>query len=255
VIAFHGEPQLKAHVIQKMREHREADRLIQHFYWKNGRGCAVGCLLQDPYGGHERYETEFGIPRQLALLEDGIFECLDIQSAVAWPERFLEAIPVGADLSLVWPRFAVWMLVDPQHGIGYLLDDPSAAMAVSAVVDLYSRQISGDEPGSEEWEAALVAVAAIPDLVDSSIEVIALGGADVVEAGTIGIHAEIQAEYLLTLLRDPSGLCEYARRVDGLPESHFVAAEDRGILKHLQALRRDQSGSSVTTMGLDDHGY
>src|SRR5437868_1595752 len=102
MLAYHNEPQLKDCLIRTMRQHRELDRLIQRTYWSDGKGCAVGCLLKDPDGAHIRYEAEFGIPVQLAHLEDGLFEALPQEDAVLWPERFLAAIPVGADLSLIW---------------------------------------------------------------------------------------------------------------------------------------------------------
>ena len=41
----------------------------------------------------------------LAYLEDRIFQGLPEADAMAWPRRFSEAIPPGADLSMVGPRF------------------------------------------------------------------------------------------------------------------------------------------------------
>lgn len=121
LIAYHGDKQLKARTLRKVREHRKADRIIQGLYWAKQddgvfRGCAVGCLLEDPTGAHERYETEFGIPELLAHLEDGIFEALPPELAKDWPGRFMGAIRVGADLSRIWPQFAIWLMIDSQKG-------------------------------------------------------------------------------------------------------------------------------------------
>jgi hypothetical protein len=74
--AWHGDPQVKARALAKVAAHRAADELVRGTYWDGRRGSAVGCLLEDPEGGHARYETEFGIPRVLAWLEDRIFEGL-----------------------------------------------------------------------------------------------------------------------------------------------------------------------------------
>lgn len=116
MLAYHNDPELKRVTLAKIQAHREADRIIQGTYWGKlegaFRGCAVGCLLEDPKGGHYRYESEFGIPVQLAWLEDGIFESLPVEDSRVWPERFMDAITVGADLSGVWPRFATWLMVD-----------------------------------------------------------------------------------------------------------------------------------------------
>src|SRR5947207_14484647 len=112
--AFHGDPKIKAQYIRRVRLHRESDKLVKGKYRQNGKGCAVGCTVHS--GDHSAYERELGIPRIIARLEDGIFEGLPNGRAQAWPELFLDSIPVGSDLSLIWPKFAVWLLVDSAHG-------------------------------------------------------------------------------------------------------------------------------------------
>jgi hypothetical protein len=59
----------------------------------------------------------------LAHLEDTIFEGLPNAKAQAWPERFLDAIKVGSDLSLVGWQFLHWLLTDARAnpGITHLL--------------------------------------------------------------------------------------------------------------------------------------
>jgi hypothetical protein len=99
LIAFHGDPKLKAERIARVRAHREADNLIKGETGENGKGCAVWCTLNQY--SHAAYEHEMGIPRILARLEDGLFEKLTNKESQKWPEQFLEAIPVGADLATV----------------------------------------------------------------------------------------------------------------------------------------------------------
>ena len=120
--AYHGDPALKATALARMADHRAAERLVTGTYWDwtVGRGCAVGCLTHDPDGGHAEYPEMWGIPVELAWLEDGIFETLPLEDALAWPERFLAAIEPGADLSgvhgawseatdeVAWPE-AAWV--------------------------------------------------------------------------------------------------------------------------------------------------
>ncbi len=111
MLAYHSKPELKKHCINEMALHRKADTLLQGYgYWKNGKGCAVGCLVKG--SNHEAYETEFGIPQMLARLEDSIFEGLPTEEAKKWPERFLKAIKPGADLSLVGWQFLYWNLTE-----------------------------------------------------------------------------------------------------------------------------------------------
>src|SRR5205085_6017374 len=115
MIAFHGKVGIKRKYLARVRAHRKADELIKGTYWENGKGCAVGCTVHS--SRHENYETELGIPRSLARIEDGIFEGLANGEAKLWPEKFLSVIKTGADLSGVTDRFLHWLLVDPVDGV------------------------------------------------------------------------------------------------------------------------------------------
>ena len=74
LIAFHGDPSIKAKYLARIAAHRAADQLVRGATGQNGKGCAVWCTL-DKYE-HAAYETELGIPRSLARIEDGLFEYL-----------------------------------------------------------------------------------------------------------------------------------------------------------------------------------
>lgn len=157
LIAWHGNPELKDATIAEMRGHREAERLLQnHGYWKGGKGCAVGCLTKTEGGEHRKYEDLFGVPEHLAHLEDVVFEGLPKDDALAWPERFLASIPVGADLSMVWPRFALWMLADESSPMWRASrEDDRVAAAVDGVADLYREWVDvGVRPETDRWDAA-----------------------------------------------------------------------------------------------------
>src|ERR1019366_7921066 len=99
--AFHNDPAIKEKYLNRVRLHREADDLIRGIGWDGHRGCAIGCTLEKY--NHAAFETELGIPEQIARLEDGIFESLPINLAMAWPERVLSAIKPGANLAMVTP--------------------------------------------------------------------------------------------------------------------------------------------------------
>jgi hypothetical protein len=106
MLSYHGDPAIKAKYLTRVREHARLDHLVQGTGWDGGRGCAVGCTL-DAYD-HRRYPIELGLPEWLAHLEDRIFEELPWEDARTWPERFLNAIPVGADLEPVQWQQAIW---------------------------------------------------------------------------------------------------------------------------------------------------
>jgi hypothetical protein len=95
----------------------------------------------------------------LARLEDGIFERLPPAEARGWPLRFTRAIREGADLSLVWPRFAVFLLVDKEYGVVQFVNEKNR-LVVEAVAALYSRQIAGETVDREEFRQAADAAAA-----------------------------------------------------------------------------------------------
>lgn len=160
--AFHGQQSIKDRYLGRVREHRAAGEIVQEdIFWENGRGCAIGCTIHS--GDHSRYEEELGVPQVLAHVKDRAFDRLPSEDAQMWPEAFLAAIPVGADLSLVWPRFAVWLLIDPADGVFWSAPTGDGAAAIRTVAALYERVVAGDTPTTEEWKRAREAAANAAD--------------------------------------------------------------------------------------------
>ena len=95
--AFHNDQAIKDKYLNRVLEHQKTDEIIKGVYWQKGKGCAVGCTIHD--SDHSKYETELGIPRWMARLEDRIFEGLPNERAMLWPVEFLNAVNVGSDLS------------------------------------------------------------------------------------------------------------------------------------------------------------
>lgn len=124
----------KQELIERSREHRKAKRLAKgvvadfenddsgywsfedtDFLWEKkelefatGKAamCAVGCLatpldknkftnIPDDETGYSKLDQEFGIPREISVAADAIFETLPYEQAKYWPQRFSEALPVG----------------------------------------------------------------------------------------------------------------------------------------------------------------
>jgi len=143
-IAWNGDHDLKQRTVAQMRQHREAGRLIQNVYFAitaNGawRGCNIGCLAQSD--NHADVAELLNCPLQIPYLMDVIFECLPIDAARAWAVDNIEAIPVGADLTHVWPRIAVWLLTDAQYGAMQYAKSEQVRNAIQSVIDLYQRAI------------------------------------------------------------------------------------------------------------------
>src|SRR5688572_29874601 len=113
--AFHNDPKIKEKYLKRVKAHQAADEIIHGQYWEEGKGCAVGCTIHS--NKHASYEKELGIPEVLARLEDRIFEGMSNGHSKEWPVKFLSVIRTGADLSLVWPKFAVWLLANKKDGV------------------------------------------------------------------------------------------------------------------------------------------
>lgn len=139
--AFHGKQEIKDFYLARVRAHAAADEIIHGVYWEKGKGCAVGCTVHAP--DHLAYETELGIPNTLAGVEDSIFEALKIERAKLWPEQFLMAPNVGADLSLVWPKFAIWLLTDPVYGMLQFSRSVTAEKVIRDVADACQLVVEG----------------------------------------------------------------------------------------------------------------
>ena len=160
--AFKGKQSVKNKYVKRVKSHYESDEIVQGIYWENGKGCAVGCTLEYDNSGesiHQRMEDQLGVPRILARLEDKIFEGLDNGDAKKFPLEFLEAITPGADLSMVYPKFIVWLLKDKKDGVWqYARTD--GKRAITKVVKLYQRKILGEAIAESEWRAAAYAAEA-----------------------------------------------------------------------------------------------
>jgi hypothetical protein len=141
--AWHGDPELKARVVEKLKVHRAADALIQGVYQRidpnvaaGYRGCAIGCTLDlqksrdgfaeprpdnDDDSWHLEVERQYGIPRNVAGLIDDIFEELDQPEHADFAVDVIEAIPVGADLDGIWDRYFATRRVDADQEAAELI--------------------------------------------------------------------------------------------------------------------------------------
>ena len=204
--AFHGDSQIQARLIAQLRNHYERDEIVQGTYWQNGKGCAVGCTVHRADNPHALYPSLYGIPEQLAHLEDRIFEGLPNSQAKEFPLQFVMAISLAADLSLVWPRFAIWRLTDETHGVAQYANDTTRP-CILRIAELYEQVVQGQDVAQSEFREAA-------DAAEEAGAVEAAGAADAAEeawnaswatagaagAATTKAQFEIMAEKLLELL-------------------------------------------------------
>ena len=101
--------------------------------------------------------AEFGIPAELAYLECALYRRLPDTLARQWPERFVNAIPGGADLSDVADRLMLWLLRDEASPLMLDIDVAQRLwrdkFPLGKVADLFDRRVAGDSPDASEVEA------------------------------------------------------------------------------------------------------
>lgn len=190
MLSYHGKQEVKDFYLARVRAHAAADELIHGTYWQDGKGCAVGCTVHSD--DHAAYEAELGIPRILARLEDGIFEAMANGRSKQWPEQFLSAIKVGRDLSLVWPRFAVWLLTDKWHGVLRHAKTRKSKIVIQNVAEAYQSIVNGEKKETD-WSKLRTAAAAYDA---------AAADAYAASFSKRQEHREAQADKLLELLRN-----------------------------------------------------
>ena len=152
LIAYHGNSAEKDAILAQLARHRKADALVQGYgYWKDGKGCAVGCTIKS--GDHMQYEPQFGIPVAIARLEDAIFESLPVDLARQWPERLMNAVQPGQDLSRVHWHLMHWLLTDETVNSG--INHPLVKDAVRQCADIMATlKDGGTVSASAAWSAA-----------------------------------------------------------------------------------------------------
>ncbi|MEO6901566.1 MAG: hypothetical protein ABI241_00600 [Bacteroidia bacterium] len=157
LLAFHGQQEIKDKYLARLQAHYNADEIIKGKYWEDGKGCAVGCTVHS--SRHKDYEHELGIPMALARLEDRIFEGLPNADAKEFPIQFLTAINVGSELSLVWRKLMIYILIDETYGVIHLVKDLKIKKNIQNVADLFVESLT-QNISKERWLVAKKAAAA-----------------------------------------------------------------------------------------------
>lgn len=89
--------QQKEYWLKTMREHAEADRLIQGSWITDKddtgvfRGCFFGCAMQTMDEPIEKAADAMGVPYDVLALAEKIFEGLPESEATQWPVQFKDS--------------------------------------------------------------------------------------------------------------------------------------------------------------------
>ncbi len=109
---FFNDPKLKAALLTQLRDDQAADRFIQGTYTQGEgatfKGCFIGCLTRT--GDVTEVMRLFNLPIFVGTLGEYFFEALAADKAKELSVPYIEAIPVGVDVSLAWPMFALALM-------------------------------------------------------------------------------------------------------------------------------------------------
>lgn len=167
LFAYPGGAAQRDALLASLAEHRAADHIIKGQYWRDGKGCSVGCALVSlgeaaaaEAGDHALLGRLTGYGEQLQRLNDVLFEALPNDLAMDWPLRFAAAAQPGADLTLVPMQFThrtlarlleqSWIDVDLRTTVQPILDG-LAILATNTPLTA-AQQATGDKAAWEAWE-------------------------------------------------------------------------------------------------------
>ena len=92
------------------------------------------------------------VPAQVKFL---LAELDEHSSEKKLPRIALNALNDKTDYSMLWPKFAVWMLGDKKHGLINLPVTRKAKQAINEASDVYEMWVSsGARPVQAEWNSA-----------------------------------------------------------------------------------------------------
>jgi hypothetical protein len=106
--AYHNDQTIKENLINQLQAHYDADEIIKGVYWKDGKGCSIGCAIHSD--DHKLYEEKFNIPEWMAILQDSIFEGLPNDKAKEWPILFSKSINLGSNLENIKIPFLIFVI-------------------------------------------------------------------------------------------------------------------------------------------------
>jgi len=142
--AFFNSTELKNFVIEQLNNHKKLDQIRQGVYFVEGKGCHLGCLTHCNEHSQQAADYMFNIPIKVAYLIESVFEGLEAGQAEEWVTNSIQAIPVGADLSLVHHKLAYWLL-GPDSPASEGLRHDLVKSAIEEVRRLHGLAASGQE--------------------------------------------------------------------------------------------------------------
>ncbi|MDR6511006.1 hypothetical protein J2792_001878 [Novosphingobium capsulatum] len=166
VIAFHGDPLVKAQALDRLQRHVTAGSFVYFPAWENGNANVIGAVVEadDTPAYAERLGYPLALAETLPMLVNGFRPQPEaVRFALAWLER----TPVGADLTTIVSQLVLDLLANADL-VKLTERYPDVEQSRQAIMALHRRAIDGDEPDRKTWKAARLAAVAATDAVDEA---------------------------------------------------------------------------------------
>lgn len=140
----------------------EGKQEIKDIYLNFARTCHIDVYKESQLPGFMDHLpnnlNKTWIPDILVEALNKIFRYLPFTDKAEWPTQIFSAIMPGADLSLVWPRFVLWLLIDPENGLVSLCKQESTTQElVYKTASLYEDLINTGSFHQKLWGEILQA--------------------------------------------------------------------------------------------------
>lgn len=203
MLAYHNDPSFKERFLVEIRWHRTTDSIRQGCYWSGmERGCAIGCSINSlvrmgeigetlNHADHDRLSSIINVPVALLHLEDTLFESLTREQAQEWPERFADAITAGADLSMVFPTWMLWLVTNEEWDFKRFLDTDEQRHQADIIISWIKLSADGATVSNNDWRQLANAI------INTSVE----------EPSHRGHYAILAMQYVATSMRSDSRDC------------------------------------------------
>jgi hypothetical protein len=171
VISFFGRAELKAEILSQMERHTKDARLAD----VEVNGALLRLYEWPGPVDYARCEALLGVPQDLMRLGVALTEGFpdgerSIREAVRSRRRFLEALPVGADLRGVAAAYLASILLDEDIGPVHLAPEPPFVDAAILVAEALSTPAAHGVIRDAESTAADLFAAASADRVRALVE-------------------------------------------------------------------------------------
>ncbi|MFZ6846330.1 hypothetical protein [Undibacterium sp. RuTC16W] len=187
ISAFHGDPALKAELINPLRARWAANELLPAsiLKWMPEERIYSLCGAMVESQDKDVFQQRTGIPLELAMLSEALISAsIEVTGdpsnplgfiirgdnvILAFGMEWLDAVRPGADLTDVVPRYAVQLLQSMLRPDFVLSEhiEPALAAVAARLLDLWQRELAGQSVDAQEWRAVRAAALQVSEAYET----------------------------------------------------------------------------------------